>query len=98
MSGPEAITSDDLLVRLRAICDPPNDWNAIVDKPTLLALVECAEALRTVPIIAGEAFDDWDNDRDMRVGKILKALSGRAPRYRNDIDPIHYALAKLEAL
>jgi len=70
----------------------------IITANALLALVECAEALRTVPIIAGEAFDDWDNDRDMRVGKILKALSGRAPRYRNDIDPIHYALAKLEAL
>lgn len=64
----------------------------------LLALVECAEALLTVKTIAAEAHAAWDADNDMRVGKILIALSGRAPRYRTDIDRIHAATTTLEAL
>jgi hypothetical protein len=43
--------------------------------------------------IAWEAFEAWDADKDLRVGKMLKALAGRSPRYRADIDALHAALA-----
>lgn len=38
--------------------------------------------------IAIEAFTAWDSDKDMRVGKILRALSGEMPGYRADIDAL----------
>lgn len=69
-----------------------------LDPNEVLALVECAEALLTVEAIAAEAHTAWDADNDMRVGKILIALAGRAPRYRADIDRIHAATTALEAL
>jgi hypothetical protein len=46
------------------------------------------ELLRSVQKIAKEAWDYWDGDEDMKVGKILKALAGRMPGYRVDIDKI----------
>lgn len=51
------------------------------------------EALIHAIEVAEEAFNEWDAAPDgMRAGKILKALSGSAPRYRADIDAIHDAL------
>jgi hypothetical protein len=44
--------------------------------------------LQSVKSIAAEAFGYWDDDQDMKVGKILKALSGDLPGYRADIDEI----------
>lgn len=38
--------------------------------------------------IAGEALIHWDQDRDAKVGKILRALSGDMPGYRADIDKV----------
>ena len=47
-------------------------------------------ALTTVIKIADEAFEAWDKDRDMRVGKILRALGDPNMKgYRADIDAIH---------
>ena len=50
------------------------------------------EVLASVPKIAGEAFDHWDNDRDAKVGKFLVALAGYTKGYRADIDAIHEAI------
>lgn len=41
--------------------------------------------------IALDAYKAWDSDQDMRVGKILRALSGGMPNYRADIDSLLYA-------
>lgn len=51
------------------------------------------EALENAISIANEAYNEWDRDNDMRVGKILIALAGRMPKYRPDIDQIHAAMA-----
>lgn len=52
------------------------------------------DALETFVNIAEEAFRNWDKDNDPRVGKLLLALSGHAPRYRADIDAIHALRAR----
>ena len=44
--------------------------------------------LRSVQRIALETFNYWDADEDHKVGKILKALSGAMPGYRDDVDQI----------
>ena len=45
-------------------------------------------ALQSIPRIALEAFNYWDDDEDHKVGKILKALAGAMPGYRADVDQI----------
>ena len=55
---------------------------------------ELLEALESCVKIADEAFVLWDADKDMKVGKMLRALAGQMPRYRADIDKIHAAIAK----
>jgi hypothetical protein len=57
---------------------------------TTLALLQ---ALRKFRSIADECHAEWDADNDHRVGKILKALSGRMPGYRADIDKIHAVIS-----
>lgn len=53
-----------------------------------------AEALRTAVRVAAEAAEEWDKaPSGMRAGKILLALAGRVPGYRQDTDAIHAALA-----
>lgn len=47
------------------------------------------EELSLIRKIAAEAFSYWDRDQDMKVGKILRALSGELPGYRADIDKIN---------
>lgn len=69
-----------------------------VDANVLLALIDCALALRSVKDIAFEAHREWYEDNDARVGKILLALAGHRKKYRSDIDRIHAAIAKLEAM
>lgn len=46
-------------------------------------------AMASAKAIAFEAWGEWDNDNDPRVGKILKALAGHLRGYRADIDAIH---------
>ncbi|MCK9558190.1 MAG: hypothetical protein M0R50_09150 [Candidatus Cloacimonetes bacterium] len=57
-------------------------------KNTKSTEAELRKLLKSVKYIATEAFCFWDNDQDMKVGKILKALSGELPGYRVDIDKI----------
>lgn len=44
--------------------------------------------------ICEEIFDHWD--KDQRSGKLLTALAGRLPGYRNDVDVIRQALATVD--
>lgn len=54
-------------------------------------------ALRDAIALANEAFSAWDEDKDSRVGKILRYLSDPRKRgYRKDIDQIHDAMAEAE--
>lgn len=39
--------------------------------------------------LAVEAYDHWDNDRDAKVGKILRALAGLLPGYDARADAFH---------
>lgn len=55
---------------------------------------ELLEALQNLSIVMRELHDHWDNDRDMKVGKGLLALSGLLPGYDKRIDVIHAAIAK----
>lgn len=75
----------------RFICEAVNQHAALIAQRDALR-----EALRSVIKLANEAHREWDADNDMRVGKILIALSGSMPRYRADIDAIHAALALAE--
>ncbi|MFA5767833.1 MAG: hypothetical protein WC919_07995 [Candidatus Paceibacterota bacterium] len=51
-----------------------------------LGMRNVEELLKLVQKIALEAFKHWDNDEDMKVGKILQALAGILPGYRVDTD------------
>ncbi len=57
---------------------------------------ELLDALKMMVIIAREARIHWDNDRDVKVGKLLIALSGDLPNYDNRIPAIHSAIAQAE--
>jgi hypothetical protein len=93
------VSSDSLsTIKARAVLALSLGKSVVVDASAVLALVEGALALRSVQTIAEETREHWDKDRDMKVGKILIALSGAVKHYRPDIDKIHDALAKLEAL
>lgn len=60
----------------------------------IAAAPDLLEALKLVVTIASEAHDHWDNDNNVKVGKILIALSGHLPRYDKRIDEMHAAIAK----
>jgi hypothetical protein len=53
-----------------------------------------ADMAQKITKIAQEMFDHWDSDNDMKVGKMLKALSGNLVGYRQDIDGIVEASLK----
>lgn len=78
------------LRRLRAAnIDCIDHFNAV--KADVDALLD---ALQNLSIVMQELHDHWDNDRDMKVGKGLLALSGLLPGYDKRIDVIHAAMAK----
>jgi hypothetical protein len=52
-------------------------------------------ALTTAASWAGFTLDNWDNDRDAKVGKCLMALWGRLPRYAPDTDLLHAYRAEI---
>lgn len=55
------------------------------------------EALKAAVRIANEAAEEWDKAPDgMRAGKILLALAGHRPGYRQDTDAVHAALSQQE--
>lgn len=60
----------------------------------IAAAPELLEALQNLSIVMQELHDHWDNDRDMKVGKGLLALSSLLPGYDKRIDVIHAAIAK----
>ena len=54
-------------------------------------------ALKSAVKLADEAFNEWDNDNDSRVGKILRFLGDpKLKGYRPDIDDIHAAIKEAE--
>lgn len=50
------------------------------------------KALQSAVEFADEAWAKWDADEDVRVGKMLVALSGGCPGYRPETDAIHETL------
>lgn len=60
----------------------------------ITAAPEMLEALEAIVELAGEAYQHWDADREMKVGKILLALSGNLSGYHPRIDAIHAIIAK----
>lgn len=62
------------------------------------AIAELAGALKALRKVVSDAVDAWDDDNDSRVGKILFALDGRVPRYREDTDLIVAAIQKAKQL
>jgi hypothetical protein len=81
----EQPASDDVLVRLRTVCDPDDGWSAIVGKRTLLALVECAEALKEI-------------QADMESGWLANHGKEAERNYEDLLAAANAALAKLEKL
>lgn len=58
-------------------------------------VAELEGALKSAVKIAGEARKEWDAaPSGMRAGKLLVALSGKCPGYREDIDLIFAALSQ----
>lgn len=56
---------------------------------------EMREALITYMRLSLLARSYWDDDKDMRVGKLLIAMSGLSPGYRSDLDKIHALLNEM---
>lgn len=61
-------------------------------------IAELAGALKALRKVVSDAVDAWDDDNDSRVGKIIHALDGRVPRYREDTDLIVAAIQKAKQL
>lgn len=55
-------------------------------------IAELEAALALIPKIASDAYEAWDSDNDSRVGKILRALAGRLPLYREDTSKVVAAI------
>ena len=53
-------------------------------------------ALAKLEGICAEIYSQWD--KDMRSGKLLSALAGGIPRYRQDVTDVREALAEIERL
>lgn len=53
-------------------------------------------ALAKLEGICAEIYSQWD--KDMRSGKLLSALAGGIPRYRQDVTDVREALAELDRL
>lgn len=74
---------DGLLAKLR-----PDETSHCID------CIELKNALASAVGIANEARERHARDQDMRVAKILIALSGYLPKYRADTDRIHDVLKR----
>jgi hypothetical protein len=69
----------------------------ITDAPEIPPEIDPNAPLARLTLLADEMFEEWDRDNDMRVGKMLRALSGNLPGYRADIDQFRAALATTPA-
>ncbi len=54
-------------------------------------------ALEKMIKLSDEVLGLWDSDQDMKVGKMLMAMSGRLPGYRADIKEIHDLMDEAKA-
>lgn len=69
---------------------------AFCEVQLLRAIVrKAATGFRLVETWAKFTHDHWDNDRDSKVGKCLKALSGCLPQYAPDTDVIRSITAEV---
>lgn len=84
----EIVAGEGLKQRMVADCVRENDAGLIAAAPDLL------QALIDVVGLAKEMHEHWDNDRDMKVGKYLLALSGMLPGYDGRTEDVHKAIAK----
>ena len=57
---------------------------------------ELLEALEDAVSVVKDALDHWDQDRDMKVGKLLHALSGLVKGYDRRADAVHNAIASVK--
>jgi hypothetical protein len=67
------------------------------EKSTPVLCIDCLElknALAAAVGVANEAREQLDRDNDTRALKILTALSGHLPKYRNDTDRVHDVLRR----
>jgi hypothetical protein len=53
-------------------------------------------AFASLKKIVDDAYEAWDSDNDVRVGKILRALAGFLPGYRQDVDRLHERILDAE--
>lgn len=72
---------------------------ASITNGTNFLLKEEAKRVSPTPLemlraICDEIFERWD--KDQRSGKLLLALAGRLPKYRDDVDQVREALMKFE--
>ena len=87
--GQTITPSDDMLWHVAQVA-----WDAALAKREAVA-VAVPSAHEMLLAIAADAYRSWNEDRDMRVGKILKALASPAfaIAYRKDIAELHDLLA-----
>ena len=76
----------------------PHVWQKFMDEANAAPQDQDAKdaALRSIPDLAWEIYDHWDNDREMKVGKCLMALAGRLKNYYPRFTAIHDAIAAME--
>lgn len=60
----------------------------------IAAAPELLAALQEVVMLAQEMHTHWDNDRDIKVGKYLLALSGQLPGYDKRTNELHAVIIK----
>lgn len=93
-----SMSSSTLKAAAAAIRDMKSD-NAATASPAALdgdvqgggVGAQSRTAFDGIAALASEAYKHWDADHDMKVGKILKALSGALPGYDARADAFHAA-------
>jgi len=80
--------------------DSPITWMgeemSEADACLIAAAPDLLEALKEVVKLANEIHGHWYDDKEAKVGKCLRALAQRLPKYDTRIDKIHAAIAKAE--
>lgn len=100
MRGEELSGNADKLSRVQLMASgesgtwdlSPNDLAAL--QYVLESRAELLAACKTFIECAAIAHDYWDADQDMKVGKMIMAMSGHTKKYRADLTAAHDALSK----
>lgn len=71
----------------------PNDIDIDAGSPPAQPLLDLLGACEVLVNVSGVAMDYLENGSGYEAGKLLKALSGNLPGYRNDVDRAHAAIA-----